>query len=296
MIKKIKYFIDYFRYLKNPVSCLLLKFGFRTTAKVKLKNSNETIEMNNVSLLNKLMQLLPYNDLYDLGELASFFNGLSSSKKVIPWGRANILNFMVETDMDGIPFFEYFLPGYYTAANIDYNNRCVIDVGSFVGDTAVLFASRGAEVYGFEPVKKNYDYSIQIKEINPKLQNKLHFFNLGVSDKPGKITIESMNSTDTFRDANDFYEVEIITIDKILDENKIKPDILKMDCEGCEFNIILNSDLSNFKDIIFEHHAGNTGKDYNLLINKLIDEGFKIEKIPIVGYEFEVVGLIHAYK
>ena len=76
------------------------------------------------------------------------------------------------------------------------------------------------------------------------------------------------------------------------------PDVLKMDCEGCEFEIILNEDLSMFNDIIFEHHSHITGKNYNILIEKLKKENFKINVMQCNGINmsFDKQGLIHAYK
>ena len=296
MIQKVKCLIDYFKYLKNPVMCLLFKFKLKKNITIKFKNSNKTIITKNINLLNKIMSFLPHKDYYNLDELIIFFNGLYSTDKIISWGGANILNPNIEKDLEGYPFYEYFMPGYYTSADIDYKNRIVIDIGSFVGDTAILFAKQGAEVYGFEPVKKNYEYSLKMKEINPNLKSKLHFFNLGVSDKIRKINIKSLNSTSAFRDEHDAYEVDITTIDNILIENEIEPDILKMDCEGCEYNIILNLDLSNFKEIIFEHHAELVGKEYTILTEKLINQGFEIKKIPLSSIEFERYGLIYAFK
>lgn len=105
-----------------------------------------------------------------------------------------------------------------------------------------------------------------------------------------------MDSTDDYRNSNDSYDVDIITLNDILNNYNIKPDILKIDCEGCEFNIILNTDLSSFKDIIFEHHTVYVKKDYNLLIDKLESQGFKIVKLTDSPANFEELGLIHAYK
>ena len=69
-----------------------------------------------------------------------------------------------------------------------------------------------------------------------------------------------------------------------------------MDCEGCEFEIILNEDLTMFNDIIFEHHSGMVGKDYNVLIEKLKKENFKINRFPVAINNFDEIGIIHAYK
>ena len=90
----------------------------------------------------------------------------------------------------------------------------------------------------------------------------------------------------------------MITIKDILNDYDFSPDILKIDCEGCEFEIILNEDLSMFNDIIFEHHSELTGKDYKLLIHELKKQGFKINTYitHIATKSFDDVGIIHAFK
>ena len=71
-----------------------------------------------------------------------------------------------------------------------------------------------------------------------------------------------------------------------------------MDCEGCEFEIIHNEDLTMFKDIVFEHHSKIAGKDYKPLIEKLKKDGFKIDTYPVAAsnQSFEDIGIIHEYK
>lgn len=296
MIKKIHYLLDYFKYLKNPIPCLLFKFGFKKNITVKIKNCKNTIYLENVNALNDFMANLGIVD-YISDEFVNFMADLNSSKEIITWAGANIYNFYkIDKDFTAYPYIEYFISGYYNSCDVDYNNRCVIDIGSNVGDSAIYFASRGADVYGYEPVKHLYDYSLKIKKINPEIENKLNFFNFGVSDKVGKINIDLMDSASIYTNQNDSYEIDVITIKDILENNGISADILKMDCEGCEFNIILNSDLSNFNDIIFEHHSFLVDKDYKLLVDKLESQGFKIKKYVFTGRNFEDVGLIHAFK
>lgn len=293
MSQKIDYLKDYFKYLKNPISCLLFKFGLKKSVNVKLKKFNASFEIKKVSALNGLIDIIEYqNEISD--ELASFINDLNSDKATVSWAGAKIPNY-TENGLNPIIYFEYFNAGYWNDFNFDLKNRTAIDIGSNVGDSSLYFASKGADVYGFEPVKHLYEYSLKLKDANPDLNSKLHFFNMGVSDKKGTLNIDSMDSASGYSE-NESYKVKITTLYDILSENNIEPDFLKMDCEGCEFNIILNTDLSGFKDIIFEHHAQMVNKDHMDLVDKLKSEGFKINEISVFNRNFDELGLIHAYK
>lgn len=261
---------------------------------MKLKRTNKNITFNNLPVFNIFMTNIPYYEPND--EFLEFFKNLNTGNHVITWREgAKIINCM-DMGMTPFIFLEFFTDSHINGFDVDYENRTVIDVGSNVGDTGLYFAGEGATVYGYEPVKHLYDYSLEIKELNPDIKDKLNFFNYGVSDKRGKIKIDAMDSTSAYVHSEDNYEVEVITINDILKANNIEPDILKIDCEGCEFNIILNTDLSEFKDIIFEHHSIFVGKSYTLLTEKLEEEGFEFETLTTINQDFNDIGLIHAYK
>ena len=57
-MKKVRFLIDYFKYLKNPISALLFKFGFKKECEIKIKNSQDTIVLKTELALNRLMILL----------------------------------------------------------------------------------------------------------------------------------------------------------------------------------------------------------------------------------------------
>ena len=290
MASKINYFFDYFRYLENPVDCLLFKFGLKNSCIAKPKYYDETFEISHVPAINNLMECISSDHLINSEGAFNFIKEYGTGKDIIEWENLKILN------KNAGVFLENYLRGSWGEIGINYNNRTVIDIGANVGDTALFFAKNGAEVYGFEPVKDLYNISLQNIELNQSLKDKIHIFNYGVSYKRGKLNIEEMRSTSGYTNDKDKYSVDIITIDDILNKYDVRQDILKIDCEGCEFGIIENCDLSGFNDIIFEHHAVMVDSDYILLTEKLENEGFKIKKYNVFSIDFNDVGIIHAYK
>ena len=127
-----------------------------------------------------------------------------------------------------------------------------------------------------------YDYVPYTNEektlIDPDYKDKIKVINKAVSCKKGTITInyDENNSAiaGEFNKEGQEIEVESITINDILETYEIKPYFLKIDCEGCEVNIIKNSNLRMFSEIIMEYHTNFTGVDEGIIIEILENQGF----------------------
>ena len=289
MLNKIKYLKDYFKYLDNPIECLLFKFNLKREIIVKPKKSNLKIKLKKISSLNYLMDYIKNVDLTD--NFQEYMLQIDSDEEVINV-HYGIKIFNPKFYKLNSIFIEYFTD-YYSKFNINYENKVIIDIGSNSGDSPLYFASKGAKVYGFEPMKEHYNMSLENLKLNPHLSTNIKLYNYAVSYKKGKLNINSMDSVANYiQDSN--YEVDIISLNDITD--RIEPDILKMDCEGCEFGIIEHCDLTKFNEIIFEHHAEMVGKNYNLLTNKLEKEGFKIKTFHVFGKDLKNLGLIYCYR
>ena len=160
MLNKISFAMDYFKHLKNPISCLLFKFGLKKEVTVKPKNIDKEFKINEINIINGLMGVLRCQDEIN-PKFVQFIEELNSDKKVISWSGANILNFK-DIPLNLSSFFELYNNGYWNDFGIDYNNRCIIDIGSNGGDSSLYFATQGATVYGFEPVKPIYEYFLNL--------------------------------------------------------------------------------------------------------------------------------------
>ncbi|WP_405306872.1 FkbM family methyltransferase [Methanobrevibacter sp.] len=300
-MKKIKYVKDYFKYLKNPISALIFKFGFKKECEIKLKKSNEMVKLREIASLNRLMYLLTIAKSEKHAQLLEYIKELDTNEKIVIINDINYINVHNTDFKEKHPVnYEICIEEFFSDDEWDMltlNNRDIIDIGANVGDTALHFAKNGANVIAFEPVKHLYELGLENISLNPDLKDKIKFINKAVGGKKGKLNIETV-STDAYINSTDHYEIDVITVQDILNDYAFPADVLKMDCEGCEFEIILNEDLTMFNEIIFEHHSKIAGKDYKPLIEKLKKEGFKINTYPVAAskQDFDDIGIIHAFK
>jgi len=163
--------------------------------------------------------------------------------------------------------------------HLPVKNKNVIDIGANIGDSAIYFAINGAtKVISLEPFPKNYE----LAEKNIKLNNFSDHVTLllaGCSGNRNEITIDpdfiSGNST-ILKEFKIGIKVPLMTLEDILkgishSDNSI---ILKMDCEGCEYETIISANentLQRFSHIMIEYHFG-----YKNLKEKLEKNGFKV--------------------
>jgi len=160
--------------------------------------------------------------------------------------------------------------------------RIVIDIGANIGDTAIFFALSGANrVISIEPFPKNYELAKKNIESN-NLSDRITLMLAGCASNSSYITIDpEYNSNARSVLGDDFkhgIKVPLLTLDDILTQNDLSlPNgrgniILKMDCEGCEYQTILSaseSTLQCFSHIFIEYHDG-----YKNLKERLEKAGF----------------------
>ena len=156
---------------------------------------------------------------------------------------------------------------------IDLKNATVVDIGASNGDSAIYFASIGANnVIALEPAKESYDLGVENIKMN-NMEKQIHIINAGLSFKNGRGELKistlspnanSLNPTEAIIKMGNKFDsisvVDMITLGNIVKEYNIdKIDLLKMDCEGCEYDSLknLNGDIFNIiNTIIMEFHNG----------------------------------------
>ena len=133
------------------------------------------------------------------------------------------------------------------------------------------------KVIAIEPAPKNFQSAKKNVELNG-LSNKIDLIMAGCSDKEGSISVGAANSGIIYSLENDEQKeikVPLTTLSEILKYVEASPCILKMDCEGCEYETILSASkeiLSNFSHLQIEYHFG-----YKNLKTKLENCGFDVK-------------------
>jgi FkbM family methyltransferase len=115
--------------------------------------------------------------------------------------------------------------------------KAIMDVGGFTGDSAVLFSDYAKEVYSFEPGPANFKGLSNVADLNRNHFGKIHPVNLGLSEKPGQIAFDDVQTGDTAVGKGNSI-VNLTTLDLFVDQNGIQVGFIKCDTEGHALPII----------------------------------------------------------
>lgn len=177
--------------------------------------------------------------------------------------------------------------------------KTVIDIGANIGDSSIYFFLCGAsKVIGLEPFPNNFELAKKNIESND-LSDSIDLIIGGLAENTSYISIgpdQTGDSVSRFRSFKEGIKIPLMTLDDILNENKIVPTecILKMDCEGCEYDTIIPASprtLQMFSHIQIEYHNG-----YKNLKEKLEQSGFAVSFTRPKAWKGEYFGYIYAHR
>jgi FkbM family methyltransferase len=178
---------------------------------------------------------------------------------------------------DNADLYEIYFQNHYE--KIPVNSKEVLDVGSNICDSSIYFVLNGAtNVIAVELLPQNCEVAQKNITLN-KMNDQINIIMAGCADKKSHAYFSSSKKGMGYAiDAadDDGIKVPLLTINDLLKFSKNESRILKLDCEGCEYDVILSSSqetLRKFEYIFIEYHFG-----YLNLKKKLESCGFDVKK------------------
>jgi len=268
-MKMIENIIDYRRTYKNWI-----RLGYYYKIKksqlftIELRNGEKlTVPKELVSIIKMLIKMGKSN--------GGFQFDLTSGIFTFPYDQKNVrIKLYADNKVNGE--FTSFLGDYNFLQPIKDNT--VIDIGMNIADSSIWFAINEASfVIGLEPYKYSYEMALANIEIND-LKVKILPLHAGYG-RDGIIEVEDKVSDigSVLEEHKGGLKIPLWSLSKLLEQYQYNISgelLLKMDCEGCEYNILYENEsvLKKFNRIIIEYHNG-----YNELKTKLENSGFSVK-------------------
>jgi len=203
---------------------------------------------------------------YDLNALDLYFK---ERNRIIFFKEGGQIYAQVKNFIFALPFphgiYELVETFYHECyGGIDIQNGNIIDIGAFIGDTAIYFASKGAKkIIAFEPAKNLFRLAVQNVQLN-NLNGIVYLRNEAVGYDVGEKNFYYIKShpgaSSLLPRRKDFicYKVRVVPFSDVVAELDYI-DLLKIDCEGMEEAILLQAHkdglLKNISNIIVEVHT-----------------------------------------
>lgn len=178
----------------------------------------------------------------------------------------------------------------------------IIDIGANAGffDVLILSKIKHAKIFAYEPIPRNTQQIKTVLDANPSIKDHVIVHQVAVTGTPGEkidLYIESENDNSViasiFSDFNSSnankISVHTITLtDIILKNNLTEVDIMKVDCEGSEYDIFYNTDpalIRRAKMLLLEVHDLDEDKNNITAMHKfLVDIGYDVKHEPINNF------------
>jgi FkbM family methyltransferase len=166
--------------------------------------------------------------------------------------------------------------------------RTIVDIGANMGSFTIYAAMNypKAIIYSFEPEKENFDFLRQNIAVN-SLEKRVCTFQCAVSSRPGKqemsISTSPLNSLVIKNGQNALQTVDCVSLQSIFkDQGLATIDLLKINCEGAEYEILescTHEDFARMINIRLEYHNLDTGKRNGDSLAKFLEkQGYRIER------------------
>lgn len=277
-------------------------------------NSRLPIETINKYFKTSLHYIVEILNNVNIDEIKETKNGIIFTSEGI--------SILINNESNAGNFYEIVCRKMYDYHTLN-NRNIVLDIGMNTGVASLYFASKEnvSKVYAYEPFGPTVENAKKNFELNASISEKINVFNFGVSNKNTLVTVPVFEGGAMQASVNeDFIRIhhpneikknktieielkdikdilaEIIERENIIDNTSL---VLKIDCEGEEYNIIdrLNESdyLNRISALLIEwHHKGPDS-----LIKTLKENKFKILVTPITTIDGTIIseaGMLYAFK
>jgi FkbM family methyltransferase len=197
---------------------------------------------------------------------------------------------IVRSAMDIWSVKETFLDQFYTRFGVPVEDDwTVMDIGAGIGDYAIhaAYGKPNVQVYAFEPFPGSF--SLLRKNLALNKISHVHAFQQAVWRKTGQLHLDiasgeplqfSSHNPDSRVENDQGLSVDAVSLDSVLSKlNLSRLDLLKMDCEGAEYEILFNTPSAKFQmidRIIMEYHDLDGQHSHPVLIDFLERQGYQV--------------------
>jgi FkbM family methyltransferase len=177
-------------------------------------------------------------------------------------------------------------------------NPIIVDVGGYIGDFSIYSAHclNAKKVIVFEPTSENFE--ILLRNIkNNGFEDRITAVNKAVSNSSEVVLNVDIQESEEVHVSAYWYQdaesrtVPSVTVAEVLEDYKLDSiDLLKVDCEGGEYDIFPNltdATYSRINNIVFEHHdVGEHEKQLDRILNRLHSAGYTTKVEASIGYAY----------
>jgi FkbM family methyltransferase len=220
--------------------------------------------------------------------IIQIFLGSGKPRKRSVFLKSPPLKLIVRGKMDIWSVKETFIDRFYTRHGCEPGpGWTIVDIGAAIGEFSLFAAVQdpSARIFAYEPFQDSVEIFREniaangIRNItlipnavwkeNTNLQ--LDFSQL----EPLQITSDSQEKAGSRQ-----YRVQAVSLHQVLSNNHLESvDLVKLDCEGAEFDILLGSKpetVMKFKRIVMEYHDAQPGRHHSQLVTHLEALGYSV--------------------
>lgn len=219
--------------------------------------------------------------------------------------RRPALEIMVRSAMDVWSVKETFVDQFYTRYGVPVQEGwTVVDIGAGIGDYSLYAAhgNRAGAIYAYEPFHESYELLKCNLALNG-IEN-VHTRQQAVWGAAGEVQLDLSSGEPLQISSSERVDrnsaagktcVDAVTLPHLLREERIeKIDLLKLDCEGAEYEIFFKAPADVFgkiERVIMEYHDLDETRNHRALIRFFNEQGYAVIRHPNVvhgeiGYLF----------